>query len=460
MSGGFSHLDPGTPEARWQDALDGRSMSDLDADLDFLVIVAAHPDDETLGAAGLMARAARSGIPIAVVVASDGERSHPASPTHTPEELARLRRIETVHAVSLVAPEADVRFLGLPDGELDAHSAELSASLALVVDGPDAAAAGRMLVAAPWSGDGHRDHRVVAEVCAAVCAGRGIRHVGYPVWVWHWGSTEDLPWPRARALRLDRDEADGKRRAIACHTTQIEPLSAQQGDEALLHAGMRSHFERDVEIFLVEREDGESSTGLDAAWFDAFYDRNGDDPWGFETRWYEERKRGILLASLPERQLGRVLEVGCSTGVLTAELAERADAVVAMDPAEVAVSRARERIGDDPRVTVLRGTAPDDWPEGEFDTIVLSEVGYYLSPSDLNRLLHRVRRSLSDRGCVVACHWRHPVAEYPQTGDDVHDALHELIEWQTLVTHRERDFVLDIFAPHSAMSVAEREGLV
>ncbi|KRB38636.1 PIG-L family deacetylase [Microbacterium sp. Root180] len=460
MSGGFSHLDPGTPETQWQDALGRRTVSDLDADLDFLVVVAAHPDDETLGAAGLMSRAARSGIPIAVVVASDGEGSHPASPTHTRQELARLRRIETARAVSLVAPEADVRFLGLPDGELDTHLAALGAGVALVVDGPAAATAGRVLVAAPWSGDGHRDHRVVAEVCAAVCASRGIRHVGYPVWVWHWGSTEDLPWSRARALRLDPEEADRKRRAIACHTTQIEPLSSQQGDEVLLHAGMRSHFERDVEIFLVEGEPGESTAGLDAAWFDDFYDRNGDDPWGFETRWYEERKRSILLASLPERQLGRVLEVGCSTGVLTAELAERADAVVAMDPAQIAVTRARERIGDDPRVTVLRGTAPDDWPEGEFDTIVLSEVGYYLSASDLNRLLHRVRGSLSERGCVVACHWRHPVAEYPQTGDDVHDVLHELIEWQTLVTHRERDFVLDIFAPHTAKSVAEREGLV
>ena len=198
----------------------------------------------------------------------------------------------------------------------------------------------------------------------------------------------------------------------------------------------------------------------DAAWFEAFYDRNGSDPWGFETRWYEQRKRAILLASLPERDLGAVLEVGCATGILTAELAERADRVVAMDAAEAAVQLARERLAADARVTVLRGAAPDDWPEGEFDTIVLSEVGYYLSAADLRRTLHRLVGSLSDRGCVVACHWRHRVAEYPQTGDDVHDALHEEIEWQTLLTHRERDFVLEVFAPLTAMSVAEREGLV
>jgi len=455
----FSHLDPGTPEQLWQEELRRREIADFDPTVDLLVIVAAHPDDETLGAAGLMARAARRGTPVIVVVASDGEGSHPDSPTHTPEQLAALRRQETERAVSLAAPGSDLRFLGLPDGELQDHAADLRATLAAVLDDAGAATAGRVLVAAPWSGDGHRDHRIVAEACAAICAPRGIRHVGFPIWAWHWGSVGDVPWSQAKMLPLGEEEVALKRQAIASHTTQIEALSPQPGDEVLLHAGMRSHFERDVEIFLDEREDPAPPDGLDAAWFEAFYDRNGSDPWGFETRWYEQRKRAILLASLPERDLGAVLEVGCATGILTAELAERADRVVAMDAAEAAVQLARERLAADARVTVLRGAAPDDWPEGEFDTIVLSEVGYYLSAADLRRTLHRLVGSLSDRGCVVACHWRHRVAEYPQTGDDVHDALHEEIEWQTLLTHRERDFVLEVFAPHAALSVAQREGL-
>ncbi|MCW3492553.1 bifunctional PIG-L family deacetylase/class I SAM-dependent methyltransferase [Microbacterium sp. SSM24] len=460
MSAGFSHLDPGTPEAYWQQELERRDIEELDTVLDLLVVVAAHPDDETLGAAGLMARATKRGIPVMVVVASDGERSHPASPSHTPEQLAHLRRIETERAVTLVAPDGDLRFLGLPDGRLDEHVAELRAQIARVVDEPAPRTAGRVLIVAPWSADGHRDHRIVAEVCAAVCAPRGIRHLGYPVWAWHWGDATSLPWSRARALRLGSDETDLKRRAIACHPTQTRALSPQPGDEALLHAGMRSHFERDAEIFFLESEERSEPSGLDAAWFDAFYDRNASDPWGFESRWYEERKRAILLASLPSQHLGRVLEVGCATGVLTAEFAPRSDTVVAMDAAAVAVARTRRRLDHDARVTVLQGTAPGDWPEGEFDTIVVSEVGYYLTRSDLNQLIHRAAESLSEQGCVVACHWRHPVAEYPLTGDDVHDALHELIQWQTVLTHRERDFVLEVFAPAAALSAAQREGLV
>jgi LmbE family N-acetylglucosaminyl deacetylase/SAM-dependent methyltransferase len=455
----FSHLDPGTAEELWRDELGRRSVGPVDDSFDFLIVVAAHPDDETLGAAGLMARAATRGVPVVVVVASDGERSHPGSPTHTPEQLAALRRHETTRAVSMVAPGSGIRFLGIPDGELDAHTAALRAAIAGVVDGSGVTVAERVLLVAPWSGDGHRDHRVVAEACAEVRAARGIRHLGYPIWAWHWGNGDDLPWAAARMLRLDDDETSRKRRAIACHSTQIEPLSSQPGDEVLIHAEMRSHFEREVEIFLLEEESTNPAASLDGAWFDAFYERNGEDPWGFESRWYEERKRRILLGSLPQERLGAVLEVGCATGVLTAQLASRSRSVVAMDAAEAAVTRARERLRAEPHVTVIRAAAPDDWPTGEFDTIVVSEVGYYLTAADLRRFIDRAAASLSADGCVVACHWRHPVSDYPLTGDDVHGILHEHSGWEALVTHRERDFVLEVFAPQGARSVADREGL-
>ena len=42
---------------------------------------------------------------------------------------------------------------------------------------------------------------------------------------------------------------------------------------------------------------------LDQDFFDDFY---GDqpDPWGFESRWYERRKRAITMASLPRDSFG------------------------------------------------------------------------------------------------------------------------------------------------------------
>ena len=88
---------------------------------------------------------------------------------------------------------------------------------------------------------------------------------------------------------------------------------------------------------------------------------------------------------------------------------------------------------------------------------MLSEVGYYLSARDLARTIALIDAAMT--GCVVACHWRHPVDEYPLSGDDVHRALRSVASWQRLALHEEEDFVLEVFCRRPAVSVAHREGL-
>lgn len=51
---------------------------------------------------------------IDVIVATDGENSHPDSPTHTQDQLARQRRDEATAAVARLDPHAMVTFLGCP----------------------------------------------------------------------------------------------------------------------------------------------------------------------------------------------------------------------------------------------------------------------------------------------------------------------------------------------------------
>lgn len=453
----FSHLDAGTPEAVWREDPRMADLPSLAVDIDELVVVAAHPDDETLGAGGLIRRVQKSGGRVHVIVATDGEGSHPASPTHTPAQLAARRRREARRGIDALSEGIDVEFLGLPDGGLREHSGDLARSLMRALESRSSSPGTRVVVIAPWSGDGHRDHRVAAETAQRVCAERDIPHLGYPIWLWHWGSPDDLPWGAARALTLTRDEARAKRRALSLHTSQVAPLSPAPGDEAILHPEMRAHFERNAEVFF--EESPSESASLSADWFEDFYDRH-DDPWGFETRWYEERKRGILMSSLPSARIGNVLEIGCSTGLVTRELAARADTVVGVDPVEAALRAARARLGGNDRVVLVRGQIPRDWPAGVFDTIVLSEVGYYLSPEDLASTIRRIEGCLAEDGVLVACHWRHPVAEYPLSGDDVHAALRASSRWETVVRHEEADFLLELFAPSPALSVAQREGLV
>lgn len=464
----FSHLEEGTSEDVWRAEDRIRSMPLLDAAIDELVVVAAHPDDETLGAAGLIRRVHSGGGRITVVVATDGEASHPNSMSHTRSDLRSIRRVEVSRAVHALAPGAGVHFLGLPDGALRENVPSLAEGLTAVLD----AVSDRALVVAPWSGDGHRDHRVTAEAVARLAAHRGLRHLGYPIWLWHWGMPADVPWDSGVALALSPGERSIKARALRSHASQTRPLSDAPGDEAIVSPSMQAHFERDTELFFIEahgcdgaqEQAGAQSQTLPAAFFDDFYARH-DDPWGFETRWYEERKRALLMASLPSKALGRVLEIGCATGRITVELAARADEVIALDVSHAALDAARARLAarrrpaGDGRVTFRQGAVPDDQPSGVFETIVFSEVGYYLSPGDLDLTIARIDAALADDGCLVACHWRHPVAEYPLGGDDVHRALRAVRAWEVLSRHEEEDFVLEVFCRRPVVSVARREGL-
>ncbi|MBB3157943.1 LmbE family N-acetylglucosaminyl deacetylase/SAM-dependent methyltransferase [Microbacterium proteolyticum] len=450
----FDHRDPGTDEGVWTAAL-RRDLPALDFDIDRLIVVAAHPDDETLGAAGILATAAVRGIRVELIVVTDGERSHPASPTHSPATLALLRRRELRSAVETLGLSAEPLFLGLPDGGTDEYRDAIATALG---DALDRAGSDRVLVLSPWIGDGHRDHRVVGEIVEEVCGARGVRSRAFPIWLWHWGGPDDVPWDAAERLVLDAEIRDAKTRALDVHASQLQPLSPAPGDEPMVHALMRAHFERDAEVFFAPAPAPAPESTVGQAYFDDIYARH-DDPWGFDSRWYEERKRAVLLAALPRRRYRATFEAGCSTGALTVELAGRSDRVLAVDLAAAALDRARRRMPDDANVELRRGTLPDDWPAGEFDLVVLSEVAYYWAGADLDRGLTAAVASLSADGHLVACHWRHPVAEYPRTGDSVHDALAERADLVRLVRHEEEDFVLEVFARPGARSVATEAGL-
>ncbi|TGS11697.1 SAM-dependent methyltransferase, partial [Mesorhizobium sp. M1C.F.Ca.ET.187.01.1.1] len=64
-------------------------------------------------------------------------------------------------------------------------------------------------------------------------------------------------------------------------------------------------------------------------YFDELHEQ--EDPFGYRSRWYEERKRALLLASLSQRQFHRGWELGCSNGVLTEALAGRCERLLATD---------------------------------------------------------------------------------------------------------------------------------
>ena len=466
----FRSADTGTTEGDWQGWGGLRALPRLDVAAwaatgdAHLVLLAAHPDDETLGAAGLLAIAAEAGARVDVVVATAGDGSHPGSPTHSAESLARWRADEVTQAVHLLAPGAHVHLLDLPDGHLREHRAELQRALLPLLTGS-------CWLVAPWRRDAHTDHDTAGAVAAEVASSHGTQLLEYPIWAWHWATPGDhrLPWDAAHALPLPAPARERKAEAMAVHRSQVEPLSPAPGDEVMLGEHVLAHFRRDVEVFFrttapqqaLSAEEGDRGIkSLPAAFFEDFYARGGDDPWGFTDRWYERRKRALTLAALPRERFSRGFEPGCSIGVLTAQLGERCDDLLALDVVAATVRKARERTAHLPGVRVEQGSVPADWPDGVFDLVVLSEVGYYCGPDDLRTLVDRAAGALADDGVLVACHWRHPVPEYPLGGDAVHAALRAHPRLALLARHEEEDFLLDVLVPAPATSVARATGLV
>ncbi|RJT90627.1 class I SAM-dependent methyltransferase [Cryobacterium melibiosiphilum] len=374
-------------------------------------------------------------------------------------------------------------------------------------------------VIAPWRSDGHPDHTAAGDAAATAAADANARLLEYPIWAWHWSTPgSDVwagvwpgVWPQGATLsvlQLSAAEQRTKHVALAGFPSQTRELSPLPGDEALLTASFLAYFRRGYETFIetsvapagTELAGGVSNavpsghgtaggpasgdlagvlqsppgpTGsvtdlhgalaatrsLTEPYFNDLY-AGTRDPWGFESRWYERRKRALTVAALPRPRFASVLELGCSIGVFTEQLAGRSESVLAVDISEEPLRIARERLAGHPGVDFERLTVPREWPAGAFDLIVLSEVGYYCSTADLRRLLERCRSSLTADGVLLACHWRHPVEVYPLTGDAVHAQLARVVGLQRTVHHVEYDFILEIFEPRPARSVAQREGLV
>lgn len=382
-----------------------------------IVVFSAHPDDETLGVGGLLVVAGELGIDISVVVAtSEGDE----------------RLVELTSALSRLGTTIDLTVLGLADGGLK-HEADL------LRDGIDLALAARRsdatLVLAPWPGDRHGDHRTLGREVAAACAVHGDTLLLYPIWLWQWGSPDDLPWSRVSEVELSAAARERKRVALAAFASQLHT-------SANPHGVLTSAFvERAVHGREVLFEPEETAAGDH---FEALH-RTSADPWSVRTRWYERRKRALTCAALPRERYARGFEIGCSNGEMSALLAERCDTLLCVDSAPTAVALASERTAGLADVVVQRMRVPGEWPEGRFDLVVVSEVAYYLATDQWADTIDRILGSLTEGGQVVLCHWTGHADDFAQSGWDAHAEFATRSGVRVLVQHHDEDFLLEVF---------------
>lgn len=446
----FTLAEPGTLESDWEQALSGGSVAPLVLDwsrFDRLVVLAAHPDDESLAAGGLISQAHAHHVDIVLIVATRGQNSHPQSPTMTPAHLGEVRMAELRRALVRLAPNAVLLEGNCDDGRLADSRSHLQADLVAACSQDPA----RVLLVAPWSGDGHTDHEVAGDVALQVAASTGCAVLEYPIWLWFWGtpSSGDVPWAALRSLELGVAERGRKALAMAEHRSQVEPLSPAAGDETLLPGHVLDYFRRPFEVFIDSAGRFLPPQRKGTSWVGNRFDlihAQGAEPWQAPSSWYEQRKRALTLAALPHPRFGSALEIGCSTGVLTAELAHRCEKLLGIDVSAEAVTTAQARTVALSGVRIAKLEVPTSWPDEQFDLYVLSETGYYFSRDELSHLLQRMADSALPGAVVVACHWRHPIDGWPLGGDDVHEALRNDARLTGLGCYLEDDFRLDLFA--------------
>jgi LmbE family N-acetylglucosaminyl deacetylase len=215
-----------------------------------VVVVAPHPDDESLGCAGLIAEACAQGVVVRLIVVSDGVGSHPKSKVYPPAKLRALREEETrAAAEALGLPQDAIRFLRLPDTKVPLDGAQADAATETIVE--TARDCDARVLCVTWRRDPHCDH-----VAAAALANRAraklpdIRILSYPIWgralppdVEVGSAPCGVRFPMARHL-------PAKTQAIASHRSQTTDLISDDPEGFRLTPDMIARFHEPFEIFL------------------------------------------------------------------------------------------------------------------------------------------------------------------------------------------------------------------
>lgn len=216
------------------------------------LIVAPHPDDETLGCGGAIALLRSLNCRVQILVVSDGTLSHPHSQKYPADKLRGLREAETQSAMKLLNVEANaVSFLRMQDGSITTQyeSAVASCRAYITEVAPE-------IIFLPWRYDPHADHRATWKLIKAALADLPLspRLIEYPIWDWDWEQRGILPASlEVTTWRLDISTVvELKQQAIAAYRSQITDLIDDDPEGFRLSAEMLANFTHPWEVYIEE----------------------------------------------------------------------------------------------------------------------------------------------------------------------------------------------------------------
>jgi LmbE family N-acetylglucosaminyl deacetylase len=129
-----------------------------------VIVFAPHPDDETLGCGGTIAKKIREGYEVTVVVMTDGRHALSAvfgiDSDPTPQQLKHIRKEEVRRAVAILGvPEKNLIFLDFEDGSLWQNKEEAEKTVEQILEKD---LAGEIFL--PYEKDYNIDHKAANKM--------------------------------------------------------------------------------------------------------------------------------------------------------------------------------------------------------------------------------------------------------------------------------------------------------
>ncbi len=218
------------------------------------VVVAPHPDDESLGCGGAIALLREFDAEVFVLVLSDGTLSHPHSKKFPPEKLRDLREREITQALKILGVDSEfIEFFRYRDRSVPNKNSE-NWHEAVERCGRYLAEIRPATVFIPWRRDPHPDHRAAFDLINS--AGENlpfeIKLIEYPIWLWEIAESSDTPLAtEVSAWRLDIEKVLAKKlRAIGEHKSQTTDLIDDDAEGFRLSTEILENFATPFEVYL------------------------------------------------------------------------------------------------------------------------------------------------------------------------------------------------------------------
>lgn len=207
-----------TSEKDWLNFLNKKQIWDIP--LIDTIILAPHPDDETLGAGGLIFDLKTKKINVLVIAVTDGENAYPNM-----ENLGPVRKKEQEQALQILGvPKEMIIRLQLKDGALKEEEDKLENLILPLINR-------KIHLLAPWTGDYHPDHEAVGRTAIKIAKQKKIPLSFYFFWTWHYSNPLDMNKLPLCIYPLNFESFSNKQKAIDCYISQ---LSKKEGFRPIL----------------------------------------------------------------------------------------------------------------------------------------------------------------------------------------------------------------------------------